>query len=125
MKCRILLFVFILGVAFVSCEDEIPVTTNLEGTWNWQSFCGGVAGCSYASFTNYKILRITPTHIELKERGKITVSELYSINTVTGDDRAKTYEIELSDGEIWTVWIQNNFLTTEGFPGMRSIYKRI
>jgi len=125
MKCLYLSFVAILSTALVSCEDEVPVTTNLEGTWTWQSFCGGVAGCSYASLTDYKILRITPTLIELKERGKITVSEPYTINSVTGDNSSKSYEIELSDGEIWTVWIQSNFLTVEGFPGMRSIYKRI
>ena len=124
MKYRFLSFAFILGVALVSCEDEVPETTNLEGAWTWQSSCGGIAGCFYASFKEYKILRITETLIELKERGKITMSGPYTIKSVIGDDRLKTYEIDLTDGEIWTVSIQNNFLTIEGFP-MTSVYKRI
>lgn len=124
MKCLFLSFVFILSVALVSCEDEVPETTNLEGAWTWQSSCGGFAGCSYSSFTDYKILRITDTLIELKERGKITLSGPFTIKSVVGDDSSKTYEIELSDGEIWTVSIQNNLLTVGGFP-VTSIYKRI
>jgi len=124
MKCRFLSFVFVLSIALVSCEDEVTKTTNLEGAWTWQSSCGGIAGCFYASFTDYKILRITNTLIELKERGQITISAPYTIKSVAGDDRSKTYEIKLSDGEIWTLSIQNNLLTLGGFP-VTSVYKRI
>jgi len=64
------------------------------------------------------------TLIELKERGKITLSGPFTIKSVVGDDSSKTYELELSDGENWTVSIQNNLLTVGGFP-VTSIYKRI
>lgn len=120
----VLSILFIVGSAVISCDDDEPsISTKLQGTWIWQSTCGGFAGCVYPTSKNYKTLKITDTLLELNESGQITISGPYTINDVTGDDNSKTYEVELNDGEVWIVLIGNNILTIQGSP-ITSIYKR-
>jgi hypothetical protein len=123
MKSSLLSYIFILGVIFVSCDDETPVTNSLEGPWSWQSSCGGIVGCVYPNSKDYKTLRITDTLLELNESGKITMSGNYTINSVNGDDKSKTYEIELSDTTEWVIVIEDNFLSMQTLPVI-SVYKR-
>lgn len=61
--------------------------------------------------------------IEYSENGKITGSEAYTINSVTGDNNSKTYEIEVGNGGILTVSLQDDVLTIAAIPVV-SIYKR-
>lgn len=123
MKIGLLALAFTLSATFISCDDEKNNTTDIVGTWRWQSTCGGFVGCLYASSTNYKTLRITETTMEFSENGKTTGSGSYTINSVTGDDISKTYEIEVSDGGLLTVSVENNLLTIEAIP-TTSVYKR-
>ena len=123
MKIGLMALAIALSTMFISCDDEKNNTTDIVGTWRWQSSCGGVVGCLYATSTNYKTLRITDTMIEYSENGKITGSEPYTINSLTGDDISKTYEIEVSNGGILTVSVQDNVLIIEAIP-VTSVYKR-
>jgi hypothetical protein len=123
MKIGLLTLTFAFGVTFTSCDDERHNTTNIVGTWSWQSTCGGVVGCLYATSTNHKILRITDTMMEYTENGKITGSEPYTINSVTVDHISKTYEIEVSNGGTLTVSVQDSLLIIEALP-ITSVYKR-
>src|SRR5262245_12176270 len=95
-------FSYLILLTLLSCDDdEIPVSTKLEGTWSWQSSCGGFVGCVYPDSKNFKTLTITETLLELNDSGKITMSGPYTVKSITGDDTSKTYELELSSGEIW------------------------
>ena len=125
MKPIVSKFLSLLIVLIIlSCDDdETPVSLKLEGTWTWESTCGGVVGCLYPDSKNFKTLKITETLLELNENGKITISGPYTVNSVTGDDTSKTYEIELSDGAIWPMSIQDNVLSIE-FVVVTSVYKR-
>ena len=123
MKAILFSLLFIFGIALVSCEDDETEPANIEGTWIWQSSCGGFVGCVYTNSTDYKTLLFTKTLLELNENGKITLSGTYTVNSVTGDDNARTYKIELSDGTLWTVSIQHDLLTIEASV-ITSVYKR-
>ena len=123
MKIGLLALVFTIGTIFISCDDEKHSTTDMVGSWRWQSTCGGVVGCLYATATNYKTIRITETMIEYSENGKITGIEAYTINSVTGDGISKTYEIEVSNGGILTASVQGTMLTNEAIPAV-SVYMR-
>lgn len=111
-------------LALTSChDDEIAVSPKLEGTWNWQSSCGGFVGCVYPTSKDSKTLTITETSVELNDNGKITMSGTYTVNSTTGDDNSRTYEMELNDGAIWTATIENNVLSIHNVV-VTSVYKR-
>lgn len=107
----------------MSCEEDEPEPANIEGTWIWQSSCGGFVGCVYTNSTDYKTLLFTETLVELNESGKITLSGNYTVKSVTGDDNSRTYEIELADGTEWTASIQHDLLTIQAAV-ITSVYKR-
>ena len=123
MHVKILLVILLVVVTFCSCDDETPKSVNMEGTWAWESSCGGFVGCVYSNSTDQMTLTITDTLLEINERGKIVMSGPYTIKSVTGDGHSKTYEIELSDGTIWTASIKGNVLTVE-YAVITSVYKR-
>lgn len=129
MKYRIQIFLLTIGIINFSCDkEELTISEEFKGAWEWYSTCGGFAGCLYArdypNENQYKIIIDDFTIQTIENNGNAAIA-YYQINNITTQDNLRIFEIELDDGTIYNAFIGDNFLTKDSESDFTTTYKRV
>lgn len=126
MKKLIFIFIVLLGVFSCKSDDDniLPEIefTDLIGTWNWVSTCGGITGaCGYPDEDNFYTIEFRDDLTFVKiSNGTFREELTYS---VIEKDSYNRYKIIFENGDYSSCRVQENALLMNS--GLISSYEKI
>lgn len=116
---------FLLLSAFLlfSCDEEVNVSNELQGTYKMTQACGDLSGCSKPK-EDFRLEISSSTYTRHSNEDE-TFSEEYQIIKDSTTSEGRFYLIDIENYGSQTLIISSNILTIDFGPGTSVSYRRI
>lgn len=110
-------FIILVTCLLFACDkDDVGISHELKGIWNWRSTCGGFVGCVYSSPGNHMTMRISETAIVTttsNRNGTSSTSASYQLIDKQHQDDNTIYTLKLTDGTIRVMTVSMDNLSSD------------